>query len=152
MKVMTFNVRGLGKRMKRKEVKSIIKNNDMDLCCIQETKLEKLESRIGYEIWPGNDFDWAWRDAEGRSGGLISIWNRKLFEKTSSWHSKGLLVVNGRWLEDNGGMVIINVYAPCLFFEKEQLWDTIKMVIAQNDDARICVVGDFNSIREKGET
>ncbi|KAL8536611.1 hypothetical protein ACS0TY_011982 [Phlomoides rotata] len=62
-----------------------------------------------------------------------------------------MLVVNDRWLEDNGEMVIINVYASCLFSEKAQLWDTIQLVIAQNVDVRICVLGDFNSIIEEGE-
>ncbi|KAL8508518.1 hypothetical protein ACS0TY_018952 [Phlomoides rotata] len=62
-----------------------------------------------------------------------------------------MLVVNGRWREDGGVMVIINVYAPCMTSEKEQLWDTIKLVIEQNEEARICVVGDFNSIRATDE-
>ncbi|KAL8463104.1 hypothetical protein ACS0TY_033938 [Phlomoides rotata] len=83
---MTFNVRGLGRRMKRQEVRRIIKKNGMDMCCLQETKLEYVDDRIGFEIWPGKEFEWAWREAEGRSGGLISIWNMKVFVKTSSWH------------------------------------------------------------------
>ncbi|KAL8547927.1 hypothetical protein ACS0TY_007290 [Phlomoides rotata] len=62
-----------------------------------------------------------------------------------------MLVVNGRWREDGGKMVIINVYAPCVISKKERLWDTIKLVIEQNKEARICVVGDFNSIRANDE-
>ncbi|KAL8554478.1 hypothetical protein ACS0TY_002607 [Phlomoides rotata] len=102
--------------------------------------METMESRVGTELWPDKDFDWAWKEADGRAGGLISIWNRKLFSKTSSWHCRGLLVVNGRWREDGGEMVIINVYAPCSTVEKEQLWETIKLVLEQNEEARICVV------------
>ncbi|KAL8548148.1 hypothetical protein ACS0TY_007460 [Phlomoides rotata] len=83
-----------------------------------------------------------------RSGGLISIWNRKVFSKTSLWHSRELLVSNERWSKDDEKMVIINVYAPCSATEKEGIWDTIKIVIEQ---ARICVVGDFNSIKEANE-
>ncbi|KAL8478318.1 hypothetical protein ACS0TY_030288 [Phlomoides rotata] len=63
----------MGKRMKRHEVKRLIKKNKVDMCCLQETKLEQVESRLGFDLWPGNKFDWAWREAEGRSGGLISI-------------------------------------------------------------------------------
>ncbi|KAL8468699.1 hypothetical protein ACS0TY_031769 [Phlomoides rotata] len=133
------------------EIKRMIKENDMDMCCIQETKLEQMDTRLGFELWPGGEFDWVWRDAEGRSGGLISIWNRKVFEKTSTWNTKGLLVVNGRWLEDNVEMVIINVYAPCLFSEKAQLWDLINLVLEQNPEAKICAAGDYNSIRDVEE-
>ncbi|KAL8510874.1 hypothetical protein ACS0TY_017623 [Phlomoides rotata] len=80
--------------------------------------MQQLENRDRCELWPGNEFDWAVREVEGQSGGLISIWNRKLFVKTSLWHNNGLIVVNGRWIEDNGELVIINVYAPCSSTEK----------------------------------
>ncbi|KAL8541409.1 hypothetical protein ACS0TY_002610 [Phlomoides rotata] len=148
---MTFNVSGMGKRMKRYEVRRIIKENGVDMCCLQETKLEYLEDRIGFDLWPGKDFDWAWREVEGCSGGLISIWNRKIFVKTSSWHDKGILVVNGRWIDDNEEMVILNVYAPCDHTEKALLWEMINLIIEQNVEAKVCVAGDFNSIREEGE-
>ncbi|KAL8529587.1 hypothetical protein ACS0TY_006859 [Phlomoides rotata] len=48
-------------------------------------------------------------------------------------------------------MIIINVYAPCAISEKELLWDTIKLILAQNEESRICVMGDFNSIRISDE-
>ncbi|KAL8490614.1 hypothetical protein ACS0TY_022568 [Phlomoides rotata] len=118
---MTFNVRGLGKRMKRQEVRRIIKTNGIDMCCLQETKMEQMEHMSGGDLWPDREFEWVWREAEGRSGGLISIWNRKWFVKTSSWHSRRVLVVNGRWVEDNEEMVVINVYAPCDFADKALL-------------------------------
>ncbi|KAL8483747.1 hypothetical protein ACS0TY_026433 [Phlomoides rotata] len=137
--------------MKRSEIKKLINSNGIDMCCIQESKLEQVSSRVGNELWPNSDFEWVWKEAEGRAGGLISIWNKNLFTKTSSWHCRGLLVVNGRWREDGGEMVIMNVYAPSALSEKEQLWDLIKMVIQQNVEARVCVVGDFNSIRTADE-
>ncbi|KAL8480950.1 hypothetical protein ACS0TY_027463 [Phlomoides rotata] len=151
MKVMTFNVRSMGNKMKRQEVRRIIKETGVDMCCLQETKLDHLEERLGSELWPGKDFDWVGGEAEGRAGGLISIWNRKAFVKTSSWHHKGLLVVNGRWSGDNVQMVILNVYATGGYTDKAQLWDMIRLVIEQNADTKSCVVGDFNSIREEGE-
>ncbi|KAL8543610.1 hypothetical protein ACS0TY_004253 [Phlomoides rotata] len=48
-------------------------------------------------------------------------------------------------------MVIINIYAPCSTLEKEHLWETIKLVVEQYDDRNICLVGDFNSIRDANE-
>ncbi|KAL8502931.1 hypothetical protein ACS0TY_021887 [Phlomoides rotata] len=92
MKVMSFNIRGLGKKIKRKEFKRMIMSNGMDMCCIQETKMVKLDNKLGKELWSDNDFEWAGREVEGRSGGLISIWNIKVFSKTSSWHSRGCLL------------------------------------------------------------
>ncbi|KAL8507818.1 hypothetical protein ACS0TY_018376 [Phlomoides rotata] len=151
MKVMSFNVRGLGKRIKRNEIRSLIRSNGIEMCCIQETKMEKIDIRLGRELWGDKDCEWVYREAEGRSGGLISIWNTKVFSKTSSWHVSGMLVVNGRWIDGDVDMVIINVYAPCSILEKEQLLEAIKFVVEQYDDRKICVVGDFNSIIEVNE-
>ncbi|KAL8502292.1 hypothetical protein ACS0TY_021430 [Phlomoides rotata] len=77
--------------MKRYEIKKMIRDNGIEMCCIQETKLEKIENWIGNELW--------------------------------------MLVVKGRWLEDGSDIILINVYAPCTTGEKEQLWDTLKIVI-----------------------
>ncbi|KAL8476334.1 hypothetical protein ACS0TY_028855 [Phlomoides rotata] len=137
--------------MKILEIKRMIKTNGVEMCCLQETKLEQVDSRHGLDLWPGQEFDWAWSEAEGRSGGLISIWNKHRFEKTSSWHIKGLLVVNDRWTEDNEEMVVMNVYASCSSVEKAQLWDSINLVIEQNNTTKICVARDFNAIRAEGE-
>ncbi|KAL8464257.1 hypothetical protein ACS0TY_033965 [Phlomoides rotata] len=87
------------------------------------------------------------REAGGRSGGILSIWSSEVFRKSSSWYSRGILVVNGFFTKDGVRGVLINVYAPCLSSEKATLWDNINLIVEQNDDAQICVVGDFNSIR-----
>ncbi|KAL8488622.1 hypothetical protein ACS0TY_024783 [Phlomoides rotata] len=151
MKVMSYNVRGLGQRMKRMDVKQKIIQNRIEFCCIQESKIEEMEEKIGNDLWYNKEYDWVWREAEGRSGGIISIWNRKVFTKSSAWHMRGMLVVNGIWLEDGEQVMIINVYAPCAPAEKEKLWDAITIVLQQNEDVRTCVVGDFNAIREEHE-
>ncbi|KAL8495330.1 hypothetical protein ACS0TY_019475 [Phlomoides rotata] len=70
---MSFNVRGLGKRMKRSEIRRMISKNGIEICCIQESKMEIMESRVGTELWPDKVFDWAWKEADGRAGGLITI-------------------------------------------------------------------------------
>ncbi|KAL8514073.1 hypothetical protein ACS0TY_013257 [Phlomoides rotata] len=78
MKVMSFNVRGLGKRMKRMDVKQKIIQYHIDFCYIQESKIETMDTIIGTELWYDREFDWEWREVEGRSGGIISIWSRKV--------------------------------------------------------------------------
>ncbi|KAL8530226.1 hypothetical protein ACS0TY_007323 [Phlomoides rotata] len=70
---MSFNVRGLGKKMKRSEIRRMLSSNGIELCCLQETKMESMENRMGNELWPNKKFDWVWKEAEGRAGGLISI-------------------------------------------------------------------------------
>lgn len=44
----------------------------------------------------GSDsFDWDFAKSDGSSGGIITVWNPSIFQKTSSWTVKEMLVVNG---------------------------------------------------------
>ncbi|KAL8535598.1 hypothetical protein ACS0TY_011287 [Phlomoides rotata] len=60
---MIFNIRGLGKRMKRNEIRGLIRSYGIEICCIQETKLEKFDDRLGRNIWEDNDCEWAYRES-----------------------------------------------------------------------------------------
>ncbi|KAL8506349.1 hypothetical protein ACS0TY_017286 [Phlomoides rotata] len=74
-----------------------------------------------------------------------------MFHMSSSWSTRGVLVVNGVFSGDGGRGVLMNVYAPCLSPEKNELWEIIMLKVSQNLDARVCVVGDFNAIRRLEE-
>ncbi|KAL8507620.1 hypothetical protein ACS0TY_018235 [Phlomoides rotata] len=63
----------------------------------------------------------------------------------------GALIVNGLWGIDRLPCCIINIYAPCILSEKIALWDRVCLVVNQNQSACICIIGDFNSIRNSME-
>ncbi|KAL8482923.1 hypothetical protein ACS0TY_025822 [Phlomoides rotata] len=110
--MLSYNVRGLGKKAKRREKQNW-------------KRCRRLDAR-GYG-------------------------NNDVFQKSSSWSVRGVLVINGFFTEDGGRGVQMNVYAPCSSSEKSKLWEIIKQIVHQNMEARICVVGDFNSIRRPEE-
>ncbi|KAL8466630.1 hypothetical protein ACS0TY_035612 [Phlomoides rotata] len=62
-----------------------------------------------------------------------------------------MLVVNGYWIESGISCVIINVYSSCNLADKLRTWDMIKLVALQNSEECVCVVGDFNAIKEEYE-
>ncbi|KAL8544723.1 hypothetical protein ACS0TY_005092 [Phlomoides rotata] len=133
------------------EVRDIIKKQKIDMCCIQETKWEEVTKNRCMGLWGNPNLDWASRESEGRSGGILTIWNNEVFHKSSSWSTRGVLVINGFFTGDGSRGVLMNVYAPCSSPEKTEVWDIIKLTVNQNMDARVCVVGDFNSIRRPEE-
>ncbi|KAL8512999.1 hypothetical protein ACS0TY_019243 [Phlomoides rotata] len=102
-------------------------------------------------IWGNPNFEWAFRVSEGRSGGIISIWKKDMFHMSRSWSTRGVLVVNGVFTGDGGRGVLMNVYTPCSSSEKNELWEIIMLTVSQNLDAKVCVVGDFNTIRRPEE-
>lgn len=71
MKVLSFNVRGAESSVKRKEV--LIRANNIDICCLQETKLEVVNWEYYRMLWGNDSFGWAARESEGRSGGVIQF-------------------------------------------------------------------------------
>lgn len=46
---------------------------------------------------------------------------------------------------------LINVYAPCNDDEQILLWDHLRLVVEQWEEANVCIIGDFNAITEVGE-
>ncbi|KAL8487210.1 hypothetical protein ACS0TY_023760 [Phlomoides rotata] len=43
MKILSYNIWGLGSRAKCREIMDLIKGHRIDLCCIQETKKEVVD-------------------------------------------------------------------------------------------------------------
>jgi exonuclease III len=68
MKIVSYNVRGLGGVAKKKEVSQLIRKNKLDLVCIQETKLEVVEKSLCEKLWDTNEFDFTFKTSNGRSG------------------------------------------------------------------------------------
>lgn len=46
MKILSYNVRGLGSRAKRKEIRELNYSLKSDVCCIQESKKEVVEEGL----------------------------------------------------------------------------------------------------------
>lgn len=42
MKIISFNIRGVGSRLKNKEVSDFIQTYKINICCLQETKIENI--------------------------------------------------------------------------------------------------------------
>lgn len=151
MKILSYNIRGMGKGVKRKEIRELVRRLGVDVCCVQETKMENLEVSICKDAWGDRKLDWACRGSVGRSGGILTMWDDDIFCKISSWHLHGALIVNGFWRRDGTRVCIINVYASCAAHERIDLWDSLRMVVEQNVGICICVIGDFNIVRRVDE-
>ena len=74
------------------------------------------------ECWNGTEFDSEGVNASGRSGGLLSIWNKELFVKTEVIKNKCFLIVIGIWKGIDGKMIFANIYGPHNIPEKNALW------------------------------
>lgn len=89
MNILSYNVRGLGGSQKRKELMGIIRKEKIDFICIQETKMEMINSEICRQFWGNEDFDWAFMGARGASGGSLMFVEKILFRDGSMFRGSG---------------------------------------------------------------
>jgi exonuclease III len=71
MRILFWNVRGLGKSNKRKLVKDHILQEELDIVALQETIKLDFEDWELKEMAGNKDFSWRWSPARGHSGGMI---------------------------------------------------------------------------------
>ncbi|XP_057808558.1 uncharacterized protein LOC131023037 [Salvia miltiorrhiza] len=151
MNLLSYNIRGLGSVAKQRDVTDLVKGQKIDFCCLQETKMEVFRDLFCKSWWGSNYIDRAIRNSEGRAGGIVCLWNREVFEASSTWDLPGAVVVNSRYKEGDILCCIINVYAPVGSGDKRILWDALSSIVEQNTDRSVCILGDFNSVRRRDE-
>lgn len=151
MKIGSMNVRGLGCDAKKDDVAIFLMKNNLDFCCLQETKMASFSDHDGRRIWKDKDFGWCAEGAVGRSGGILTCWDARKFTCLSAWNLGGAVIINGWWEATREEIYIINVYAPCCRDGKRRLWDSLGLVLSQSSRVAACLIGDFNSILDSGE-
>ncbi|XP_021986412.1 uncharacterized protein LOC110882783 [Helianthus annuus] len=117
---------------------------------MQETQVSNLESFTVGKYWGHADMDWDWVDSNGRSGGLVSVWDPKVFFKQSVIKHDSFLVVSGRLVGSDVRINVANIYASRDFSKRRALWEDLRRVKEGSNGVWI-MVGDFNEVREEGD-
>lgn len=81
---------------------------------IQETKCSDLDESWARHFWGSENFGFAQVKAQGKSGGLATIWDPSVFSAKQTFGEEGFLVVLGNWKGIDGICAFVNVYGPHL--------------------------------------
>ncbi|KAL4379135.1 hypothetical protein GQ457_02G017150 [Hibiscus cannabinus] len=112
MRLLTWNIRGLGTVTKVNAVKNIVRNQRIDLILLQETKKETFsEVDIG-KIWVDDQFDFQFSGATGKSGGLLVLWDISKFDLVLVQAEPNFILLKGKWLPGSLEVLLGNVYGP----------------------------------------
>jgi len=57
MIMTTFNVRGLGGRVKKNKIRELVRQHNVDFLALQETKLEVITPSLCFSIWGNEDYE-----------------------------------------------------------------------------------------------
>ena len=85
LKVMCWNVRGLGDESKCNVVRNVIKESRCDVVCLQETKLNERNLSYVLRVLPSFfNRQVVSIDARGSAGGVLIAWKHN-YEFVSGW-------------------------------------------------------------------
>ncbi|GJT80736.1 RNA-directed DNA polymerase, eukaryota [Tanacetum coccineum] len=116
--------------------------------CRDESVLENIGAQIGYTF--KLDACRNTTSSKGASGGIITMWDTRLFSSVSVIDSRNFLGVIGSWVGISHKIGLLNVYAPQSSVLKVQLWSAVENLIRSNDAVWI-IFGDFNVVRCQNE-
>jgi len=141
MKILSYNVRGLGGHDKRNEVRRLVSEKSPFVFCIQESKFCVVHDFLVKAIWGNSPCSYSYQPSEGASGGLLTVWDTNIVDVWSTSSLNHALVIRGQILLTNQEFVIVNVYAPCDMAAKQVLWDQLSHFVHNNIDANLCLCG-----------
>nr|GEX24574.1 RNA-directed DNA polymerase, eukaryota [Tanacetum cinerariifolium] len=115
---------------------------------LQETKSDNISDMVIKNIWGNSIFEASVSEAIGNSGGLLCVWDPKVFHKEQQIISDNFIALYGTWTSNNIKMLLISVYAPQTASLKRSLWEYLSFIINRWNGECI-VMGDFNEVRRK---
>ena len=80
LKLLCWNVRGANDSSKRKLIMAFVRNQKVDLLCIQETKIQLMSEGVVRSIGAGRFLDWRALDAFSSAGGIMICWDKRSLE------------------------------------------------------------------------
>ena len=151
MIILSYNSRGLGRGIKWTAIKRLNLKHKVDLVCIQETKKEFVDKLICQSIWGDSSVSWDFVPSVQASGGLLCMWNNSHFQVERRIKGGSFIMLEGKWVEEDQWIRIVNIYAPCDLAGKRTLWNELRHLKAANPTGLWCFLGDFNSVRSQEE-
>lgn len=109
MRIIAWNIRGLGSTLKIEAINRVVRMNRVDVLFIQETKLELVSVELIKKIWGNGGFDFKYVAAVERLGGLLTIWDKGSFVAEVELCERRFIVVVGKWVTEEKVATLVNL-------------------------------------------
>lgn len=150
MKILFWNVRGLGNAGRRKLLIELVNKHAFDCICLQETIRTSFRQRELERFAGQKDMHWAWSPCSGHSGGLLMGVDKNLAEVTSEEMGIFFQSFNLTMKDDGFQWTLANIYGPAHDERKLEFLAEIQSKV-QSTQIPILLGGDFNLIRRMEE-
>ncbi|XP_021989125.1 uncharacterized protein LOC110885720 [Helianthus annuus] len=146
MNVLSLNVQGAGREDKAGWIRKLVRDNKVSCLCIQETHVAGLNEDTIRKFCPFDEMNMVTVDAQGRSGGLVVIWDPQVFEMTENIKSEHFVMLS-RYIEGvEEKLNVFNIYAPNDMQKKRTVWRDLYYLKHQLEGL-VLMAGDFNEVR-----
>ncbi|XP_028118140.1 uncharacterized protein LOC114315728 [Camellia sinensis] len=149
MKLLSWNVRGIGKPEKRGRIKRLLKDRHIDIVFLQETKKMVVSDNLARGLWGRRKMEFLSVDPEGTARGLLCMWDPDVFQLSGSCCNRRFILLSDT-LYNSFHCVLLNIYAPNDVSSRSSFWNTLLNLKVYFSNPW-CMEGDFNEIRHLGE-
>lgn len=149
MKILSWNVRGLGRADRRRRIKEFLRLKNMDMVLLQETKRSSIDRSVVRSLWPSDSVEYMEVDAEGSARGILCICNPMTFSLQECCCSRNFILLAGI-MHSFINCAIGNIYASNEDLNRRRLWDilsNLKTIFS----SPWCLGGDFNEVKNISE-
>lgn len=145
MKIISWNVNGLGNQKKNSSIKNLLRKFQPEIILLQETKKEEITANCISSFWAVRDRKWIFTPSFDSSGGLLIAWRSDKFDDIQVEYGIFFLSVKLQDKQVKDQWWITCIYGPPLNMGKLEFWTEL------NDIGNLvlgpwCVGGDFNEI------
>ena len=112
LQLLSWNVRGVNNPRKREVCKNLLKDWKCDIVCLQETKVSSTDTVFVRSLWGSPFIDWAVLDVVQSSGGVLLIWDKRVYEQLDIFVGQFSVNVLLRGVVDDFVWACTGVYGP----------------------------------------
>ena len=150
MIALSWNLRGLGAKVKRSSLRKLIQKYSPRFVFVQETKMEDIHAKILLSIWKDPKLKWTFSPSSGNSGGLLSLWQSDFFQLDSCCCEQHWIGLTGTIQNPNFKCCLINIYNPCTTEARALVWRSITDYVSASN-LPCLLMGDCNETLEPNE-
>jgi len=97
-------------------------------------EIVSLDAAMCFSLWDSIDISWIHRGIDREEGGILTMWDNKVFKCETSMEGKGYVLVQGDYNNGVSGtavkVLIMNIYGPCSNKDKVLLWKEVEDKLA----------------------
>lgn len=148
MNIISWNIRGLNGAHKQEIIRNLIRDQRPNILMIQETKMKKdfLEKIKFINMMSGET-----SDAEGASGGLLTLFNTKHFRIEAIFNEGNVLLCHVHHIHSKENWFLLNLYAPNNKRGRQNYWTKVGNLVQSSNLKKGIIMGDFNTPLMDGE-